>query len=160
MGVPFRGQLCPHESRWLLWPRAKSPQDPPWPTPPSLRLVLPQILWHQFLKFKEMELPAKEADKSRSKVIFQSLEVSPNRPLGALVGPEAQGRPACQPTGGQGGLLRAVVSTSHLFPAPLGCCAKWATEDPSGLPPTGRGEGVGQAARGHPGEGEASALRV
>ncbi|KAM3841395.1 plectin isoform 15-T15 [Vipera latastei] len=33
-----------------------------------------EILWHQFLKFKEMELPAKEADKSRSKVIFQSLE--------------------------------------------------------------------------------------
>ncbi|ETE57809.1 Plectin, partial [Ophiophagus hannah] len=33
-----------------------------------------EILWHQFLKFKEMELPAKEADKSRSKLIFQSLE--------------------------------------------------------------------------------------
>ncbi|XP_026577668.1 plectin isoform X1 [Pseudonaja textilis] len=35
-----------------------------------------EILWHQFLKFKEMELPAKEADKSRSKVIFQSLEAA------------------------------------------------------------------------------------
>lgn len=35
-----------------------------------------QILWSQFLKFKEMELPAKEADKNRSKGIYQSLEVS------------------------------------------------------------------------------------
>uniref|UniRef100_A0A6J0UHJ6 Plectin isoform X5 n=1 Tax=Pogona vitticeps TaxID=103695 RepID=A0A6J0UHJ6_9SAUR len=33
-----------------------------------------EILWHQFLKFKETELPAKEADKNRSKAIFQSLE--------------------------------------------------------------------------------------
>ncbi|KAJ6661540.1 hypothetical protein lerEdw1_014450 [Lerista edwardsae] len=33
-----------------------------------------EILWHQFLKFKETELPAKEADKSRSKAIYQSLE--------------------------------------------------------------------------------------
>ena len=39
-------------------------------TPPS-----PQILWCQFLKFKETELPAKEADKNRSKGIYQSLEV-------------------------------------------------------------------------------------
>ncbi|KAM6458459.1 plectin isoform 21-T22 [Liasis olivaceus] len=35
-----------------------------------------EILWHQFLKFKETELPAKEADKNRSKVIFQSLEAA------------------------------------------------------------------------------------
>ena len=35
----------------------------------------PQILWCQFLKFKETELPAKEADKNRSKGIYQSLEV-------------------------------------------------------------------------------------
>ncbi|XP_035887462.1 plectin isoform X19 [Phyllostomus discolor] len=33
-----------------------------------------EILWCQFLKFKETELPAKEADKNRSKVIYQSLE--------------------------------------------------------------------------------------
>ncbi|XP_028919848.1 plectin isoform X5 [Ornithorhynchus anatinus] len=33
-----------------------------------------EILWCQFLKFKETELPAKEADKNRSKGIFQSLE--------------------------------------------------------------------------------------
>ncbi|XP_047277840.1 plectin isoform X27 [Homo sapiens] len=33
-----------------------------------------EILWSQFLKFKEMELPAKEADKNRSKGIYQSLE--------------------------------------------------------------------------------------
>nr|XP_021531676.1 plectin isoform X2 [Aotus nancymaae] len=33
-----------------------------------------EILWCQFLKFKEMELPAKEADKNRSKGIYQSLE--------------------------------------------------------------------------------------
>lgn len=39
------------------------------PTPPR------QILWRQFLKFKETELPAREADKNRSKVIFQALEV-------------------------------------------------------------------------------------
>lgn len=32
-------------------------------------------MWCQFLKFKETELPAKEADKNRSKGIFQSLEV-------------------------------------------------------------------------------------
>ncbi|XP_044309224.1 plectin isoform X3 [Varanus komodoensis] len=35
-----------------------------------------EILWHQFLKFKETELPAKEADKHRSKAIFQSLEAA------------------------------------------------------------------------------------
>ncbi|KAK2546184.1 Plectin-like protein [Columba livia] len=33
-----------------------------------------EILWRQFLKFKETELPAKEADKNRSKAIFQALE--------------------------------------------------------------------------------------
>ncbi|XP_066193707.1 plectin isoform X4 [Sylvia atricapilla] len=33
-----------------------------------------EILWRQFLKFKETELPAREADKNRSKVIFQALE--------------------------------------------------------------------------------------
>ncbi|XP_059528507.1 plectin isoform X20 [Myotis daubentonii] len=33
-----------------------------------------EILWCQFLKFKETELPAKEADKTRSKGIYQSLE--------------------------------------------------------------------------------------
>ncbi|XP_069077082.1 plectin isoform X10 [Pleurodeles waltl] len=33
-----------------------------------------EILWRQFLKFKETELPAKEADKNRSKLIYQSLE--------------------------------------------------------------------------------------
>ncbi|XP_049621507.1 plectin isoform X1 [Suncus etruscus] len=33
-----------------------------------------EILWCQFLKFKETELPAKEADKNRSKLIYQSLE--------------------------------------------------------------------------------------
>ncbi|XP_045311417.1 plectin isoform X33 [Leopardus geoffroyi] len=33
-----------------------------------------EILWCQFLKFKEMELPAKEADKNRSKGIYQFLE--------------------------------------------------------------------------------------
>lgn len=36
-----------------------------------------QVLWRQFLKFKETELPAKEADKNRSKHIFKSFEVSP-----------------------------------------------------------------------------------
>uniref|UniRef100_A0A3B3VQA4 Plectin a n=1 Tax=Poecilia latipinna TaxID=48699 RepID=A0A3B3VQA4_9TELE len=36
----------------------------------------PQVLWRQFLKFKETELPAKEADKNRSKHIFKSFEVS------------------------------------------------------------------------------------
>ena len=41
-----------------------------------LTSLSPQILWCQFLKFKETELPAKEADKNRSKVIYQSLEVS------------------------------------------------------------------------------------
>lgn len=35
-----------------------------------------QVLWRQFLKFKETELPAKEADKNRSKYIFKSFEVS------------------------------------------------------------------------------------
>lgn len=41
-----------------------------------LTALRPQILWCQFLKFKETELPAKEADKTRSKGIYQSLEVS------------------------------------------------------------------------------------
>ncbi|XP_059579588.1 plectin isoform X12 [Alligator mississippiensis] len=35
-----------------------------------------EILWRQFLKFKETELPAKEADKNRSKLIYQSLEAA------------------------------------------------------------------------------------
>ncbi|XP_061463226.1 plectin isoform X6 [Rhineura floridana] len=35
-----------------------------------------EILWRQFLKFKETELPAKEADKNRSKAIFQTLEAA------------------------------------------------------------------------------------
>lgn len=42
-----------------------------WPQLPLSQ----QILWRQFLKFKETELPAKEADKNRSKAIFQGLEV-------------------------------------------------------------------------------------
>ncbi|XP_035274026.1 plectin-like isoform X28 [Anguilla anguilla] len=33
-----------------------------------------EILWRQFLKFKETELPAKESDKNRSKHIYKSLE--------------------------------------------------------------------------------------
>ncbi|XP_055759150.1 plectin isoform X25 [Salvelinus fontinalis] len=33
-----------------------------------------EILWRQFLKFKETELPAKEAAKHRSKLIYQSFE--------------------------------------------------------------------------------------
>ncbi|XP_051791563.1 plectin a isoform X3 [Erpetoichthys calabaricus] len=33
-----------------------------------------EILWRQFLKFKETELLAKEADKNRSKVIYKSFE--------------------------------------------------------------------------------------
>ncbi|XP_036393988.1 plectin-like isoform X2 [Megalops cyprinoides] len=33
-----------------------------------------EILWRQFLKFKETELPAKESDKNRSKHIFKSFE--------------------------------------------------------------------------------------
>ncbi|XP_066570676.1 plectin [Amia ocellicauda] len=33
-----------------------------------------EILWRQFLKFKETELPAKEADKNRSKLIYKSFE--------------------------------------------------------------------------------------
>uniref|UniRef100_A0A673K854 Plectin-like n=1 Tax=Sinocyclocheilus rhinocerous TaxID=307959 RepID=A0A673K854_9TELE len=33
-----------------------------------------EILWRQFLKFKETELPAKESDKSRSKHLYQSFE--------------------------------------------------------------------------------------
>lgn len=35
-----------------------------------------QVLWRQFLKFKETELPAKEADKNRSKNIYKSFEVN------------------------------------------------------------------------------------
>ncbi|XP_053539099.1 plectin isoform X11 [Ictalurus punctatus] len=33
-----------------------------------------ELLWRQFLRFKESELPAKESDKDRSKVIYQSFE--------------------------------------------------------------------------------------
>ncbi|KAG7278801.1 hypothetical protein CRUP_019107 [Coryphaenoides rupestris] len=33
-----------------------------------------EVLWRQFLKFKETELPAKEADKNRSKLVFKSFE--------------------------------------------------------------------------------------
>ncbi|XP_062256095.1 plectin-like isoform X4 [Platichthys flesus] len=33
-----------------------------------------ELLWRQFLKFKETELPVKETDKSRSKLIYQSFE--------------------------------------------------------------------------------------
>ncbi|XP_077062635.1 plectin isoform X8 [Siphateles boraxobius] len=33
-----------------------------------------EILWRQFLKYKETELPARESDKSRSKHLYQSFE--------------------------------------------------------------------------------------
>nr|XP_021323782.1 plectin isoform X8 [Danio rerio] len=33
-----------------------------------------EVLWRQFLKFKETELPAKETDKNRSKLIYKSFE--------------------------------------------------------------------------------------
>ncbi|TTA40549.1 Plectin [Bagarius yarrelli] len=33
-----------------------------------------EILWRQFLRFKESELPPKESDKDRSKLIYQSFE--------------------------------------------------------------------------------------
>nr|XP_055067799.1 plectin isoform X2 [Misgurnus anguillicaudatus] len=33
-----------------------------------------EILWRQFLKFKETELPGKESDKIRSKLLYQSFE--------------------------------------------------------------------------------------
>ncbi|KAL7883790.1 hypothetical protein SRHO_G00014480 [Serrasalmus rhombeus] len=33
-----------------------------------------EVLWRQFLKFKETELPAKEADKNRSKLIYKAFE--------------------------------------------------------------------------------------
>ncbi|XP_041105190.1 plectin-like isoform X2 [Polyodon spathula] len=33
-----------------------------------------EILWRQFLRFKETELPAKEADKNRSKLVYKSFE--------------------------------------------------------------------------------------
>ncbi|KAL4629795.1 plectin-like [Arapaima gigas] len=33
-----------------------------------------EVLWRQFLKFKETDLPAKEADKNRSKHIYKSFE--------------------------------------------------------------------------------------
>ncbi|KAK2844197.1 hypothetical protein Q5P01_010856 [Channa striata] len=33
-----------------------------------------ELLWRQFLKFKETELPVKESDKNRSKQIYQSFE--------------------------------------------------------------------------------------
>ncbi|XP_016407184.1 plectin-like isoform X3 [Sinocyclocheilus rhinocerous] len=33
-----------------------------------------EVLWRQFLKFKETELPAKETDKNRSKLIYRSFE--------------------------------------------------------------------------------------
>ncbi|XP_069032366.1 plectin a isoform X12 [Embiotoca jacksoni] len=33
-----------------------------------------EVLWRQFLKFKETELPAKESDKNRSKHIYKSFE--------------------------------------------------------------------------------------
>ncbi|XP_073714527.1 plectin a [Misgurnus anguillicaudatus] len=35
-----------------------------------------EVLWRQFLKFKETELPAKEMDKNRSKLIYKSFEGS------------------------------------------------------------------------------------
>lgn len=42
----------------------------------SFSIIQLKVLWRQFLKFKETELPAKEADKNRTKHIYKSLEVS------------------------------------------------------------------------------------
>ncbi|KAG7250035.1 hypothetical protein CRUP_012387, partial [Coryphaenoides rupestris] len=39
-----------------------------------LQWIRHHILWRQFLKFKETELPAKESDKNHSKQIYQSFE--------------------------------------------------------------------------------------
>uniref|UniRef100_A0A8C4UVM1 Plectin n=1 Tax=Falco tinnunculus TaxID=100819 RepID=A0A8C4UVM1_FALTI len=73
-----------------------------------------EFLWRQFLKFKETELPAKEADKNRSKAIFQSLEVSSTR---------------CQPCLGwrsQGsGVPRALGSGGAEGPRELGFWGAW-----------------------------------
>ncbi|XP_061678790.1 plectin a isoform X2 [Syngnathoides biaculeatus] len=49
-----------------------------------------EVLWRQFLKFKETELPAKEADKNRSKHIFKSLE-------GAAQAGHVKVPPGCHP---------------------------------------------------------------
>ncbi|XP_054619674.1 plectin a isoform X4 [Dunckerocampus dactyliophorus] len=49
-----------------------------------------EVLWRQFLKFKETELPAKEADKNRSKHIFKSFE-------GAVQAGHVKVPPGCHP---------------------------------------------------------------
>ncbi|KAM6226045.1 plectin-like, partial [Porphyrio hochstetteri] len=64
----LRGGRGGSRSLGVRVPGVTVPAVPPSPQPPR------QILWRQFLKFKETELPAKEADKSRSKGIFQALE--------------------------------------------------------------------------------------
>ncbi|XP_054241404.1 plectin [Indicator indicator] len=56
----------------LRWQRQHTVQFEERRFPASYEEV--EILWRQFLKFKETELPAKEADKNRAKAIFQSLE--------------------------------------------------------------------------------------
>lgn len=68
-----------------------SPLPLPSPAPPRPCLspaaaLSPQVLWRQFLKFKETELPAKESDKNRSKAIYQSLEVRGQQALGGRPG--------------------------------------------------------------------------
>nr|XP_061808630.1 plectin a isoform X3 [Nerophis lumbriciformis] len=49
-----------------------------------------EVLWRQFLKFKETELPAKEADKNRSKHIFKTFE-------GAVQAGHIKVPPGCHP---------------------------------------------------------------
>ncbi|XP_055401544.1 plectin isoform X15 [Bubalus kerabau] len=56
----------------LQWVRAHTAAFEERRFPSSFEEI--EILWCQFLKFKETELPAKEADKNRSKGIYQSLE--------------------------------------------------------------------------------------
>lgn len=77
----LRGEEVPHQLRgdWGEWTEGfkskNNSGDEAGET--SLHPVSDlQVLWRQFLKFKETELPAKEADKNRSKHIFKSFEVS------------------------------------------------------------------------------------
>uniref|UniRef100_A0A8V5GLX2 Uncharacterized protein n=1 Tax=Melopsittacus undulatus TaxID=13146 RepID=A0A8V5GLX2_MELUD len=61
-------------SSLLLWMRHKSLGFEERSLPGGYEEV--ELLWRQFLRFKESELPAKEADKNRSKVMFQSMEAA------------------------------------------------------------------------------------
>lgn len=104
-----------------------------------------QLLWRQFLKFQQTELPVKEADKNHSKGIYQSFEV---RGLCSV----AQFFLTLSVTG--------LNTLKEVLCVPTECGACRPGEGPSWLPSHRCGERMGTPSCGYPGERTTAQDRV